>query len=101
MSTRLDLPKIFLRVGIALFVSGAALAFLVLFTVYESLYNYQRIAVVIPMFAAIPFLQSYTFANWNAASDGQRLSALGSFVLPLFFIITALSWYVNAPFARA
>jgi hypothetical protein len=84
-----------------LLVGGLAFVYWSLQNNFDLLYNYQRIAILIPLFLASPFFESETLLNWNSATPKKRFSATCSFLLPVFTILAAISWYFISPFARA
>lgn len=86
--------------GIALLIGGAALAYWSI-QKYEGLPNYQRLALLLPMFASGPLMHVDDFRNWDSIPTANRIKAAGAVIVPVILFLGAAIWWLTAPGARA
>jgi Ca2+/Na+ antiporter len=68
--------------------------------VHDRLFNYQRLATMLPLAYALPMLSIDTFASWNKSTSMQKLRAIGGIVVSVILTVGCLFWLIAAPGAR-
>jgi hypothetical protein len=86
--------------GMALFGVGIGL-FFVEGKHFQSMVNYQRLALLLPLVYSIPMLHIDTLADWSKASTTDRIRAAGTIVVAVLLTGGVLFWLIVDPDARA
>ena len=80
---------IILAIGVALFVLALER--------FDSLPNYQRIAVLIPVSLAWPLLSVDAFRDWSTTPVYDRLKAVASIMVLVMLVLASLARWIGAP----
>ena len=84
------------RAGITLFVLGGVLL-LWSFQRFDSMPNYLRIAVVIPIMTSYVMVRVDQYRNWDAIKGAERGYAIGALLAPPMLLLGSLLWFLAAP----
>jgi len=88
--------SMFLNLGlVGLVLSGAFFYFSL--PRFESLPNYQRVALLIPVSASALLIYVDTFLSWSTASVTDRVRAIGAALATALLIAGSAAWWIIAP----
>ncbi|OOG49216.1 hypothetical protein B0E50_07460 [Rhodanobacter sp. C01] len=85
--------------GVVLALAGGGLAYWA-FQRYNTLPNYLRIAVLIPLLCSYPMLIVDKYRDWASVQGIARGYAIGALIGPPLLLVGCLIWLVVAPDAR-
>ena len=67
---------------------------------YDTLPNYLRIAVLLPLLSSYPMLRVDLYRDWPSVQGLTRGYAIGALIAPPILLVGCLIWLVIAPDAR-
>ena len=86
--------------GYALLILSAAFLYFAADSFFAVLPNYARVLSLLPVACAASLVQTPTFANWNNATDANKIRAGGSLVVIALVLVGTLCWLIFAPNAQ-
>jgi hypothetical protein len=86
--------------GFILLIGGGALVYFVS-PRFESLPNYKRIALLVPLTLSLPLLHVDSYLNWNTIGVVEKWRAATAPFWPVLLTLGAVAWFFSDPTARA
>ena len=85
--------------GIGLFLCGLVLCQWSL-RVHDRLFNYQRLATMLPLAYSLPMLSIGTITNWEKSTFNLKAWAVCGVIVSVILTVGCLIWLITAPEAR-